>query len=508
MNLIDMKNITKTFGETIALDNVDFYLGKGEILSLLGENGAGKTTLMKVLFGMHVPDSGKIFIEGVETTIKNPIDAINKGICMVHQHFMLVPAFTVTENIIVGKEPHSGVYVDKEIANKQIVDLMNQFNLKLDPNKKCSELSVGELQRVEILKALYREAEVLILDEPTAILTPQEVMDLFIILDNLRKGGKSIIIITHKLRETMSIADRIAVLRDGKIIKNDIIKTETTIEELSEMMVGREVELWSTRYATEFGDTCLSLKNLNVSENGKKILNNINIDIRRGEIVGIAGIEGNGQTPLLECLTGLKEPDSMDLIVNGKEIKGNANDFLRNLIAHVPEDRNTMGLVGQMSIKENSILGYHAESKVCKKGLLNESEITSYAEKCKDEYSIKAPSINALVSSLSGGNQQKVIIARAFSHDPCALIVAQPTRGVDIGSSEYIHKRLLDIRDEGKAVLLVSADLDEVRKLSDRILVLYDGEIVSESLPGELNEIELGLFMAGSSPKSKLEDKK
>ena len=451
---------------------------------------------MKILYGMHAPDTGKIFINGTEVRIKKPIDAIQKGICMVHQHFMLVPAFTVADNIITGSEPRKGIFVDRKKASKQIEDLMNHFHLKLDPNIKCSELSVGELQRVEILKALYRNAEVLILDEPTAILTPQEVDDLFVILDGLRKEGTSIIIITHKLKETMAIAD------------NDVNPNATNIEQLSKMMVGREVDLWINRHVKKFDGPCVCIKNLNVIENGRKILSDININIRKGEIVGIAGIEGNGQTPLLECLTGLRNPDSMELIVNGKKVEGNANDFLRNSIGHVPEDRNAMGLVGQMSIKDNSILGYHREPNVCQRGLLKNSQIRSYAEKCKDEYSIKAPNIDIPVGSLSGGNQQKVIIARTFSHDPEVLIIAQPTRGVDIGATEYIHNKLLDIRDQGKAVLLISADLDEIRMLSDRILVLYDGQIVSESLPGELSEIELGLYMTGSSPNNKLEEAK
>lgn len=499
MELLEMKNIRKTFPGTVALDNVDFKLRKGEVLSLLGENGAGKTTLMKVLYGMISPDHGEIYYKGEKLKLKNPLDAINIGICMVHQHFMLVPAFTVTENIVAGYEPRKGMFVDERESRKVVADLIKEFNFNIDPDIRVEKLSVGEQQRVEILKALYRKAEVLILDEPTAVLTPHEVDALFVILDKLRKQGVSIVIITHKLRETMAIADRISVLRDGNMIRNDVIPSETTMDKLSEMMVGRQINLGVRHPAENIGDTALSLKSLIVKEDNITKVNNISFDIKKGEILGIAGIEGNGQTQLLEALTGLNQPESMELSVNGKLLSGDAEDFLKAGIGHIPEDRHKMGLATGMSIKNNLILGYHRNKDITNRGILNNKKIVEYAEKCKKDYLIKAPSIETTAKSLSGGNQQKIIIARTFSHNPDVIIAAHPTRGVDVGAMEYIHRKLRELRDEGKAVLLISADLDEVRALSDRILVLYEGKIVSESMPGELTEVQLGLLMTGNT---------
>lgn len=494
-----MKNIRKTFPGTVALDNVDFKLKKGEIISLLGENGAGKTTLMKVLYGMTTPDNGEIFYNGEKVNIKKPLDAINMGICMVHQHFMLVPAFTVTDNIVAGYEPRKGMFLDDKKSRQLVSDLIKEFNFNLNPDTKVEKLSVGEQQRVEILKALYRKAEVLILDEPTAVLTPHEVDALFIILDKLRKQGKSIVIITHKLRETMAIADRVSVIRDGIMIRNDIIPSETTVEKLSEMMVGRQIDIGTRTPAKNIGDISISLKNLNVIEDNIVKVKDISFDIRSGEILGIAGIEGNGQTQLLESLTGLNEPKSMELYIRGKSISGKADKFLKGGIGHIPEDRLKLGLAVDMSIKNNLILGYHRNKDINKKGILNNKKIIEYAKTCKKDYLIKAPTIDTSVKSLSGGNQQKVIIARTFSHNPEVIIAAHPTRGVDVGAMEYIHRKLIELRDQGKAILLISADLDEVRSLSDRLLVLYEGEIVSESMPGELSEVELGLLMTGNT---------
>lgn len=503
-----MSNITKTFPGTVALDKVDFQLRKGEILSLLGENGAGKTTLMKVLYGMLQPDEGEIRYNSEKINIKNPLDAISMGICMVHQHFMLVPAFTVTDNIIVGNEPKKGIFVDVKKSRENVKQLIEQFKFNIDPDVKVERLSVGEQQRVEILKALYRKAEVLILDEPTAVLTPHEVDELFIILDRFRKQGKSIVIITHKLKETMAIADRICVLRDGKLIRNNVIPSETTIERLSEMMVGRYVELGVKEPAKNIGKVVFEVDNLNVKEGSRSRIKDISLNIRQGEILGVAGIEGNGQTQLLEALTGLITPESMELKVKDKLVKGNASVFLKNGVGHIPEDRLKMGLASDMTVEDNLILGYHREKKLCINGILKKNKIREYAKICKENYTIKAPSIDTVVKELSGGNQQKIIIARTFSHDPDVIIAAHPTRGVDVGAMEYIHHQLLELRDEGKAILLVSADLDEVRALSDRIVVLYDGEIVSESMPGELSEIQLGMLMTGNSMASVMEVKR
>lgn len=502
MELIRMENITKIYPGTVALDKVNFSLHKGEILSLLGENGAGKTTLMKILYGMTQPNTGEIYYAGEKLRLKSPVDAIEKGICMVHQHFMLVPAFTVTENIVVGAEPHKGIFVDRAKAREEVVDLIKQFHFNIDPDTLVEHLSVGEQQRVEILKALYRKANIIILDEPTAVLTPTEVDELFVILRQLRDSGKSIIIITHKLKETMALADRIVVLRDGKLVADDVLPSEVTTEQLSSLMVGRQVDLQVRRPAKHIGEVCLHVENLTVVDNGVSKVKNVSLDVHAGEILGIAGIEGNGQTQLLEALTGLCQPQSMTFTLDGKPIHGTCDVFLRNGVGHVPEDRLALGLVREMSIKDNMILGYHRQKDFCSKnGMMKQAAIDAYAEELTEKFLVKTPSINAHVGALSGGNQQKVIIARVFSQDPKLLIVAHPTRGVDIGAIEYIHQQLIDIRDSGTAVLLVSADLDEVRTLSDRILVLYEGEIVSESMPGELSEVELGLLMTGSKLK-------
>ena len=504
MELIEMKHITKIYPGTVALDGVDFSLKQGEILSLLGENGAGKTTLMKVLYGMTQPNSGEICYKGEPLRLRSPIDAINKGICMVHQHFMLVPAFSVTDNIVVGAEPHKGIFLDKAKAKREVQELIQQFHFNIDPDILVERLSVGEQQRVEILKALYRKADVIILDEPTAVLTPTEVEELFVILRQLRDSGKSIIIITHKLKETMELADRIVVLRDGRLVADDVRPAEVTMEQLSSLMVGRQVDLQIRRPAKNIGEVCLKVENLTVMDHGQAKVKNVSLEVHAGEILGVAGIEGNGQTQLLEALTGLCQPKSMALTLNGEPLSGACDVFIHRGVGHVPEDRLAMGLVKEMSIKDNLILGYHRQDRFCGKGgMMKQAAIDGYAEKLKEEFLIKTPSVNAPVSSLSGGNQQKVIIARVFSQSPKALIVAHPTRGVDIGAIEYIHQQLIDIRDSGAAILLVSADLDEVRTLSDRIVVLYEGQIVSESMPGELSEVELGLLMTGSKPAGK-----
>ena len=497
-HLLETKNLTKKFGNFVANSKVDFWCDGGVVTSLLGENGAGKSTLMKTIYGMQPPDEGEILFEGRPVVFKSPRDAIAKGIQMVHQHFMLVPAFTVTENIIAGSEPSKNKFLDMKKARQQVKDLISQFHFNIDPDVKVEKLSVGEQQRVEILKVLYRKADVIILDEPTAVLTPSEVDDLFVILKRLRDEGKSIIIITHKLKETKALADRVVVLRDGRLVVDDVNPADVTTKQLSEMMVGREVNLQKRRPAEHIGEVCVHLEHLTVKEDGQEKVKDVSFDIRHGEILGIAGIEGNGQSQLIEALTGLREPESMKMTLNGKEVTGNCRDFLQDGIGHIPEDRLSMGLVKEMSIMDNMILGYHRESDFCRKsGLLEKKSIFRYAQKLKDKFQVKAPNVEAAVSSLSGGNQQKIIIARAFSRDPKAIIIAHPTRGVDIGAMEYIHSQLIELRDQGAAILLISADLDEVRTLSDRLLVIYEGEIVSESMPGELDEVEMGLLMTG-----------
>lgn len=496
--MLRMENITKVYPGTTALDNVDFYLKEKEIVSLLGENGAGKSTLMKILYGMTAPTSGEIFYRGEPVRFKRPVDAIEKGICMVHQHFMLVSAFTVTENIIAGSEPNNGIFLDIKKAKQEVKDLISRFHFNIDPDTRVEKLSVGEQQRVEILKVLYRKADVIILDEPTAVLTPREVDDLFVILKRLREEGKSIIIITHKLKETKALADRVVVLRDGHLVSDDVDPSQVSTKQLSEMMVGREVNLQLRRPTERLGDVCLKVSNLTVEEDGKEKVRNVSFEIHHNEILGIAGIEGNGQTQLIEALTGLSEPKSMEISIDGKIVSGKSDTFLKAGVGHVPEDRLSMGLVKEMSIMENMILGYHREPEYCsKRGLLKKKEISQNAKKLKENFQVKAPGVEAAVSSLSGGNQQKIVIARAFSREPKAIIIAHPTRGVDIGAMEYIHRQLIELRNQGAAILLISADLDEVRTLSDRLLVMYEGEIVSESMPGELNEVEMGLLMTG-----------
>lgn len=497
MNLLNMTGITKHYPGTVALDKVDFWLDEGEIVSLLGENGAGKTTLMKVLYGMTKPDAGIVEYKGERREMRKPADAIDLGICMVHQHFMLVPAFTVAENIVVGSEPHHGAFFDRQRARDEVAALIEQFHFNIDPDALVEKLSVGEQQRVEILKALYRKADVIILDEPTAVLTPTEVAELFEILRQLNAQNKSFIIITHKLKETMALASRVAVLRDGRITASDLRPSEVTVEYLSEMMVGRKVDLGVRHAAKEIGPVSLEVAGLNLTVDGRKKLDNINFQVRRGEILGIAGIEGNGQSELIKVLTGCIKADSVTLTLDGGPLGGSARAFLKRGVAHVPEDRLEQGLVGPMSIEKNLILGYHTEPEFGSRGLLKSGPIRDYGRRLKEEFLIKAPSTATNAAALSGGNQQKIVIARAFSRNPKALIIANPTRGVDIGAIEYIHSEMLNLRDAGKAILLISPDLDEVRTLSDRILVLYEGRIVSESMPGELSEIEMGLLMTG-----------
>lgn len=498
MNVVEMKEIVKQYPLVRAVDNVNFTLKKGEIHSLLGENGAGKSTLMKILYGMCKPDEGKISINCKEVKIKNPRQAIELGIGMVHQHFMLTPVMTVAENVVVGMEPGKRGFFDYKKAILKVNQMIQRYSLNISASEKVENLSVGEQQRVEILKAIYRGADILILDEPTAVLTPQEAQELFKIMRELKDKGKSIIIITHKLKETMAIADSISVLRDGVMIESGISNENTTPESLAKLMVGRDVDLGIVRRSENIGEKSYEIKNLNLSGKDKTVLSDINLDIHKGEILGIAGIEGNGQSEFIEVLTGLRTPDTITLLKDGKEINGTAGDFIANKIGHIPEDRMTRGLVMEMSIAENIILGYHKKEEFSKKGILKINEVLDYAKEKMKEYNIKAPNAHEKCGALSGGNQQKLVIARVFSQNPDVIIVAQPTRGVDIGAMEYIHNKLLDLRDEGKAIILISADLDEVRCLSDRLCVMYDGKIVAKGHPDEMDEVQLGLLMTGS----------
>jgi len=500
MSLVAMRNICKQFSQSIiALDGVDFSIDRGEVISLLGENGAGKTTLMKILFGMVKADQGEIFFNGEPVLIDKPLTAIRMGIYMVHQHFMLIPAMSVLENIIIGNESGTGPLLDLREARRTVVQLIREYNFDIDVDALVRNLSVGQCQRVELLKALYRRADILILDEPTAVLTPYEVTDLFRALEIFRREGKSIIIITHKLKETLHIADKISVLRNGTMVKHGIIPAETSAIELSSLMVGRSVNLDRRRPAKSIGDVCLTARNITVDHGNGNTLKDISLSVRKGEILGIAGVEGNGQSLLLKALVGLETGPGVNITVNGKKLRKSPKQFLNSGVGHIPEDRTIMGIIGEMSIKDNIILGYHRSRPFCKHGMRDEKEIDRYSRDAIEEFAIKADSGNMKAGALSGGNQQKVMLARTFSQPLHVLIVAQPTRGVDVGSVEYIHNQIIGLRDSGVAILLVSADLDEIYTLSDRISVIYEGEIVAECLPGELTKAQLGLLMTGNS---------
>ena len=494
-----MRGIVKQYPLVRAIDGADFTVEQGEIHSLLGENGAGKSTLMKILYGMTTPTAGEVRVFGKPVAITRPAQALALGIGMVHQHFMLTPVMTVAENVVIGSEPVRGVFFDRKKAEAQVAAMIDEYNFHISATAKVETLSVGEQQRVEILKALYRGADLLILDEPTAVLTPQEVEDLFRVMRQLKAAGKSIIIITHKLKETMEIADRVSVLRQGKMIESGVPVAGTTMNELAQMMVGRDVELSVTRRAEQVEEENFSVRGLSLTERGVPILRDVCLSLRKGEILGIAGIEGNGQTELIEVLTGLRRPDHMELFKDGKPLSGNAAAFLAAGVGHVPEDRMTRGLVLEMSIEDNLILGYHRRPAFARRGLRLASAIRRFAEQERTEFAIKAPNVQERCSALSGGNQQKVVIARVFSENPDVIIVAQPTRGVDVGAMEYIHHRLLDLRDGGKSILLISADLDEVRSLSDRLAVIYGGRIVAEGKPDTWSDMEIGLLMTGGS---------
>lgn len=498
MYAVEMKKITKRFANTVANESVDFAVKAGEIHSLLGENGAGKTTLMKILYGMHQPDEGEILIHGKSTVIANPSTAIQLGIAMVHQHFMLVETMSVTENVVLGYESRKGPFFDMARSEKEVREISERFGLKVDPKQKIEDLPVGAKQRVEILKALYRKADILILDEPTAVLTPLEVDDLFRVLKELKVAGKTIIMITHKLKETMNAADRATILRGGRIVGSVDI-SDTNPDKLAELMVGRKVSFEAAPPSTYTDrSTVLEVKQAYMTRNKVQVLNDLNLVLRRGEILGLAGVEGNGQTELIEALTGLHSLDQGSILFKNEEVSGKSPIKLLDLgIGHIPEDRNKLGLIGEFTIRENMILGYHRRGFFQKLGLLNKKRIKTHAEEIRTAYSIKSESIETKAKALSGGNQQKIVIGRVLSQDPDVIIAAQPTRGVDIGAIQYIHERLIEMREQGKAILLISAELDEIRKLSDQIAVIYEGHIVASGASSEFTEYELGSLMTG-----------
>lgn len=500
--VLELKGIKKIFPGVIANDNVNFDLNKGEIHVLLGENGAGKTTLMNIVYGLYQQEAGDIFIKGQKVNIKTPKDAINLGIGMVHQHFMLVHNFTVAQNMILGNEPRKGFNIDIDKAIKATNELSMQYGFHIDSNQVIEDMTVGQQQKVEILKALYRGAKILILDEPTAVLTPQEIEELGTILRNLVKEGKSIILITHKLKEVMNMSDRVTIIRRGKII--DVVNTkETNIDELAEMMVGRKVNLVVEKKEAKFGEAVLQIENLNVLDNRRlPAVKDINLQVRRGEILAIAGVDGNGQTELVEAIAGLRKPLNGKIILNGKNIAGRSpREAIEAGLGHIAEDRHKRGLVLKYSLAENSILGIHYKAPFAKGILMNYNKIKENARKLIANYDIRTPNEDVMVSALSGGNQQKVVVAREIEKNPELIIAAQPTRGLDVGAIEYIHKRLVEERDNGRGVLLVSLELDEVLSLADRIAVIYDGNIVDILDAKDANEQKLGILMAGGTLK-------
>ncbi|NYC30385.1 ATP-binding cassette domain-containing protein [Clostridium saccharobutylicum] len=497
--VVEMLNIRKEFPGIVANDNITLRLRKGEVHALLGENGAGKSTLMSVLFGMYQPEQGIIKVRGKEVKISNPNIANDLGIGMVHQHFKLVHNFTVTENIILGCEPKKGLSVDVKSAAKKIEELSKRYALNVDPYAKIENISVGMQQRVEILKMLYRDAEVLILDEPTSVLTPQEIDELIKIMKNLIKEGKSIIIITHKLKEIKAVADRCTVIRRGTYIGTVDVK-DTSEAKMAEMMVGRPVSFKVDKKDKTPGEVILKVENLSVLNN-KKVLGvkNFSIEVKAGEILGIAGVEGNGQTELIEAITGMRSVKSGSVYFKNKDI---TNLSIRKRIdsgmAHIPEDRQKRGLVLDYTIEDNMVLEIYDREPFSKHGLLNKNAIHNYAEKIIKEFDVRSGKGGASIArTMSGGNQQKAIIGREIELDPDLLIAVQPTRGLDVGSIEYIHKRLVEQRDEGKAVLLVSLELSEVMNLSDRIAIINSGELIGTVKASETNENEIGLMMAG-----------
>ncbi|XZK28857.1 ABC transporter ATP-binding protein [Clostridium perfringens] len=499
--VVEMLNIRKEFPGIVANDNITLQLRKGEIHALLGENGAGKSTLMGILFGMNQPDRGIIKVKGKEVKITNPNVANDLGIGMVHQHFKLVENFTVTQNIVLGCEPKIlfGLGMDLNKAAKRIEELSKQYGLNVDPYAKIEDISVGMQQRVEILKMLYRDADVLILDEPTAVLTPQEIDELIKIMKNLINEGKSIIIITHKLKEIKATADRCTVIRRGRYIGTVDVKI-TSEAEMAKMMVGREVSFKVNKKPAKPGEVVLDIKNLSVKNNKKVLgLKDFSIDVREGEIVGIAGVEGNGQSELIEAITGLRKSESGTINFKNKDItRESIRNRINSGIAHIPEDRHKRGLVLDYTIEENMVLEVYDKKPFSNKGLLNKKEIKKYAEKIIDEFDVRSgEGAESVARSLSGGNQQKAIIGREIELNPELLIAAQPTRGLDVGSIEYIHKRLVEQRDSGKAVLLISLELDEILNVSDRIAIINNGELIGIVNADETNENEVGLMMAG-----------
>ena len=503
---LEMKNITKRFPLVVANDKVNFTVYKGEVHALVGENGAGKSTLMSILYGLYQADSGQIFINGKKVNIANPKIAINLKIGMVHQHFMLIPPLTVTENIILGMEPRiNNIFIDMDKAIQKVEELSENMGFKIDPQAKIENISVGIQQRVEIIKVLFRGAEILVMDEPTAVLTPQEIEELFEILRSLKKQGKTLIFITHKLDEVKALSDRVTVMRRGKVagVKNT---RDTNQEEIANMMVGRKVIFKIEKNPLNPGKTALKVEKLEALNNkGLPAVKNLSFEIKEGEILGFAGVEGNGQTELVEVMTGLRKASSGKIFLNNQDITDDSPRSIReDKIAHIPEDRRQRGIILNYTVAENLILGSHHRAPFNKGLKLNFTAINKHANRLIKDFDIRPSDKDNLLKSLSGGNQQKVIVARELFGEPKLLIAAQPTRGLDVGSIEFVHQQILNERDKGKAILLVSADLEEIISLSDRIAVIYEGKIVAFLIPDKTDEREIGLLMTGAAANKKL----
>jgi general nucleoside transport system ATP-binding protein len=497
---LELKDITKQFPGVLANDRISISADRGEVLGLLGENGAGKTTLMNILSGLYSADSGQILIDGTERTFHDPRQAISAGIGMVHQHFQLVPVFDVTEAVALGAESVSGPLrtFDRAAARKRVAELSEQYNLHVNPDATIEDLPVGVRQRVEILKALYRKSDILVLDEPSAVLTPFETEELFGIIRGLAEGGTTIIFITHKLNEVLEVADRITVLRRGKVA-GTVIPAETTREQLANLMVGRDVELKVPKGPAKPGEVVLSLKDVFIRDDrGHMAVKGVSLDVRAGETVAVAGVQGNGQTELVEAITGLRTVDSGEISIGGVSVVGASPRHVSDLgVAHIPEDRNRDGLVSQMTVKENYILDAYHQEPYSRRMVLDAKAIQERAENGVRDFDIRTPSIETITGSLSGGNQQKVIVAREFSFPVKLVVAAQPTRGLDVGSIEYIHRRIVEQRDAGAAILMVSTELEEVLAVGDRVAVMFAGEIVGV-VEGEKQTFEnVGMLMGG-----------
>jgi simple sugar transport system ATP-binding protein len=497
--ILELKGITKSFPGVLANDNINLTLNQGEIHALLGENGAGKSTLMNVLYGLYEPDSGEIFVDGKKINVSSPRDAIAQGIGMVHQHFMLVPVFTVTENVMLGDEStRVGGFLDRKAPAERIREISNEYSLEVDPNSYIRDLPVGVQQRVEIIKLLYREADILILDEPTAVLTPQEVDELFTIMRSLVKSGKSIIFITHKLREVLTFADRITVIRGGKVV-GTTNPQEADQNQLAAMMVGRDVSLEVDKAPANVEEVIFEAEDLVVLDDlNHTAVKGVSFDVRGGEIMGIAGVQGNGQTELVKAITGLSHPLTGKMTLLGEDISHASPRKITELgSAHIPEDRQRDGLVLNATIADNLVLNTYYREPFAQNVILQEDKVLENAEKIIENFDVRTPSPLIPVGSLSGGNQQKVIVGREFSRPIKFLVASQPTRGLDVGSIEYIHSRLLEKRQDGVAILLVSTELDEIMKLSDRIAVMYNGEIIAVVDAEGATKEQIGLLMAG-----------